>query len=106
MAFDAVRYAYDVSDPSSVTSSVSEMPEIYLIVGKWAYFADSSGYLMIVPIETVHGFVVDMTGDVRYVAVNAKYADESEFGALVPGDLLVRNETVAAALTALHDSIL
>lgn len=106
MAFDAVRYAYDASDPSSVSSDLFEMPEIYVVVGNYAYMSDSSGYLTMVPIETIQAFAVDLTGDVRYQAVNAKYADESEYGALVPEEMIARNETVARVLTDLYGSIL
>lgn len=120
MANVMVRYAYDASSTPSVTREMPvvdgkpEMPEIYLVVGGWAYFADSDGYLVMYPIRPdmveesempdlsdVHE-ESELSRDDRVWAVNARWYDESDYGALLPDVLIHRNEWVAAALTALH----
>lgn len=118
-----VKYRYDASSDSSPVAELSvvdgkpEMPEIYLVVGGWAYFADSSGYLVMYPIrpEMVEESEMPDLSDVfdgseipessrsaRFWAVNARWYDESEYGALLPEVLIVRNEWVCSALTAMH----
>lgn len=114
MAFDVVRYAYDASDDSSVVRVMSEMPDIYLVVENVMYFADLSGYVMMWPVSGDWSEMPDAhdvsdwsdipapPGDGRMWAVNAKYYDESNYGALVPEESIRNNGAVVMALTALH----
>lgn len=121
-----VRYAYDASSDSSVVCELPvvdgkpELPEIYVVVGQWAYFADSDGYLVMYLIrpgspdssdpsemsempdlsDVFEGSEIDHDG--RIWAVNAKWYDESEFGALVPSEMIARNEWVCTVLRQLH----
>ena len=113
--FDVVRYAYDVSDDASVSCELTEMPEIYLVVGDVMYFADSSGYVMMRPVSgdwskmpgqsevSVSYELFDSSENGSMWAVNAKYYDEGEYGAFVPEEVERGISAVVAALTVLHN---
>lgn len=108
MPFETVRYAYDVSSPESVVTEMGETPEMYVVFGKMMYWADESGYVMMHPLSgewsdlSEMGEMPDVPGDDRNWAVNAKWYDESEYGALVPEAVERCAKRVARALTEMH----
>lgn len=90
----SVRYEWSQNAPVEV--DYTELSDVFVVVLKNAFFADSNGFMMVCDLSEVY------SDSPYFVATNASYHDFMAFGVNVPKEVQRAQLSTATALTELY----